>query len=113
MDVAALRAAKEVGRRGADLVDHLDVQRREHRSLARDVVQRPADLVGVEEVGRCREAIAEPPHAFQRQPGRLRLLQKLRNAGASEPDRRGQVFAGMERAVGKLAQKRESKRSEH
>jgi hypothetical protein len=113
VDVAALRPAKELGRGGADLVDDLDVQRRKHRSLAGDVVQEPADLVGVEEVGRCREAISEPPHAFQRQPGRLRLLQKLRNAGAREPHRRSQVFAGVECAVSKLAQERESKRSEH
>jgi hypothetical protein len=37
----------------------------------------------------------------------------LRNAGASEPHLRGEVFAGMERAVRKLAQQGEAERSKH
>ena len=77
-------------------------------ALDGEVVQRAADFVGVEEVGGGGQPVAQAAHAFQRQPGRLGLLQELRNAGAGEPHRRGEVFAGVEGAVGKLPQQRES-----
>ena len=68
---------------------------------------------GVEEIGRREQAVAAAAHALQRQPCRFRLLEQLRDAGARQPHRRGEVFAGVEGAVRKLAQQRESKRSEH
>src|SRR5205814_6029945 len=77
------------------------------------ILERLADLVGTEKIGGCKQPVAPPTHSFERQPGSLGLLQKLRDPGARQPDRRGEIFAGVESAVRKLAQERESKRSEH
>ena len=78
-----------------------------------DLGERPADFHGIEEVGGGGEPIAQATDALERQPGGLGLLQELRNAGARKPHRGGEIFAGVEGAIGKLAQKRESERSEH
>ena len=59
------------------------------------------------------QAVSAAADAFQRQTSGLSLLEELRNACARHPHRRGEVFTGMEGAVGKLAQERESERSEH
>ena len=140
MDVAARRAAQQLGRRGIELVDDFDHQRRATWNAGRDagrepevvvvggkhhrpsigvgnldieIGQRGADRIDVEKIGGCQQAITAAADTLQRQPGGFRLLQKLRHAGARQPHRRGEVFARVECAVGKLAQKRESKRSKH
>src|SRR5207249_10859674 len=77
------------------------------------LLERAADLVGVQKIGGREQAVAAAADPFQRQSGGLRLLQQLGNAGARQPHRRGEVFAGVESAVRKLAQERESERSEH
>ena len=69
--------------------------------------------LAVEEIGRLQQPVAAALDPLQRQSCGLGVLQHLRNAGASEPHLRGEVFTGMEVAIGKLAQQRESERSKH
>ena len=69
--------------------------------------------VAIEKVGRVEQPIAAAADALERESGGLGLLQHLRDAGARQPDRGGEILAGVEGAVGKLAQQRESERSEH
>ena len=140
MDVATRRAAQQLARRRIELVDDLEVHRRRRAANAvpsvpvsadlvvelrrsgerpvlgeRDAVldQRVADRDGVEEVGRGHQPVAAAANPFERKPGRLGLPQKLRNAGARQPHLRGEVFAGVESAIRKLAQQGESERSKH
>ena len=113
VDVAPLRAAQQLGRRRVDLVDDLDGERR-RGAVARESARCAAlDRVLVEEVGRFEEPITAPLDALEREPGRLGVLQHLRDAGAREPHLGGEVLAGVEGAIGELAQQRESERSEH
>ena len=140
MDVAADGAPKELARRRIELIDNLDHNRRSRRNPGRrrgrerdvivvggqkhrpgigrrdldaQILERCPDLVGIEKIGGCEQAVAASTNAFERKPGRLGLLQKLGDAGARQPYRCGEIFAGMESAIRKLAQERESKRSEH
>ena len=83
------------------------------RDLDVEGLERSADFLDVEEVGRGEQPIASTAHALERETRRFRLLEKLRNPGARQPHRRGKVFARVESAIGKLAQKREAKRSKH
>ena len=78
-----------------------------------DAAQRRTHGVGIEKIRRGEKPVAAAADALERQSGGFGLLEKLRDAGAREPHRRGEVFAGVEGAVRKLAQQRESKRSEH
>ena len=140
MDVAARRAAQELGRRGVELVDELEVNRGPRRNLGagldadrgivvlqlgakrREAVRGELDAVlaqrlahprSIEEVRRGDEAVPAAPDPLQRQPRGLGLAQQLGHAGARQPHLRGEVFAGVESAVRKLAQERESERSKH
>ena len=71
------------------------------------------DLLGVEEIGRLEQAVAAALDPLEREARRAGVLQDLRNAGARQPHLGGEVLAGMELSIGKLAQQRESERSEH
>ena len=77
------------------------------RLAAGDAVLFPqgdAHRIGIQEVGGGGQAIAQSADALKRKPGRFGLLQQLGNPGAREPHRGGEVFAGVEGAVRKLAQ---------
>ena len=140
MDVAARRAAQELARRRIDLVDDLEMDRRrrkdfrhrlhageadvvvELRSQRRQAVARERHAVvdkrlahfdGVEEIGRRDEPVPPAAYALEREPGGLGLAQELRDARTRQPHLRGEIFTGMERAIRKLAQQRETKRSKH
>ncbi len=76
-------------------------------------LERRADGCGVQEIGGGEQPIAAAADALERKTGRFGLLQQLRNAGARQPHRRGEIFAGVEGAVRKLAQQRETQRSKH
>ena len=140
VDIAAARAAQQLARRRIDLIDHLDgdrrmqrnsrrarrenhvlvVGRRKQRSLGirrRDVefeiFERRPDGRSIEEIGRREQPVAPSADAFQRETRRFGLFQQLRNAGAREPHRSGEILARVEGAVRKLAQQREAQRSKH
>jgi hypothetical protein len=142
VDVAARRAAKQLGRRRVELVGDLDLQRRGRaverravvavqrqvfldrhlrlgdrraglRDLRAELGERKPHGGGVEEIGGGLQAIAEPAHPLERKPGGLSLTQELRDTGARKPHLRGEVFARVEIAVRELAQQRETERSEH
>jgi ribosomal protein S16 len=140
VNVAPGGAAKQLGRRGIDLVGDFGGNGRMHRNgrcasrhyqivvvggrqqrrlgIGRSDldVQRgegSPDLVDVQKIRRCQKPITPASHALERQTGGFRLLQELRNTGARPSDRRGEILTGVECAVGKLAQQREPKRSKH
>ena len=71
------------------------------------------DLLGVEEIGRAEQPVAAPLDALESESRGLGILQDLRNAGAREPHRVGEVLARVEVAIGEMAQQRESERSKH
>ena len=75
--------------------------------------KRARTLLGVQKVRRLEQPVAAALDAFEGEPRRPGVLQDLRNAGARQPHLGGQVLAGMELSIGKLAQQRESERSEH
>jgi len=82
------------------------------RGRSSDSVERRAvTALPSRKFGGLQQPVAPALDPLQRQPCRLGVLQHLRNAGASEPHLRGEVLTGMEVAVGKLAQQRESERS--
>ncbi len=66
------------------------------------------DLLGVEEIGRAEQPIAAALDAFEGEARGLGVLQDLRNAGAREPHRIGEVLTRVEVAIGEMAQQRES-----
>ena len=72
-----------------------------------------AHLLRVQEIRRLEQPVAAALDPLEREAGRPGILQHLRNARARQPDLGGKVLAGMELSIGKLAQQRESKRSEH
>ena len=114
MDVAALRPPHELGGRRLDLVDDLDRAAAARSPLAVGKLGelRP-HLLRIEELRRLEQPVAAALDPLQRQPGRPGVLQDLGNTGARQPHLGGKVLAGMELPIGKLAQQRESKRSEH
>ena len=142
MDVATRRTAEELARRRVELVGDLDQQRgrravegRAYVAVEREVLldghlrlgngrarlryrraearEGEADRGGVEEIGGRLEAVAEATHALERQARGLGLAQELRHPRARQPHLRGEVLAGVEVAVRKLAQERETERSKH
>ena len=93
--VAALQPAHQLGRRGIDLVD--DLERDLGGAPARRIerLEPRHDGFGIQEVGRLQQPVAAALDALEREPRRLGVLQHLRYAGAGEPDRGGQVLAGV------------------
>ena len=65
-------------------------------------------FVGIEEIGRAEQPVAAPLDALEREARGLGVLQDLRNAGAREPHRVGEVLTRVEVAIGEMAQQRES-----
>ena len=114
VDVAPLRAPHELGGRRFDLVDDLDRDRQRRAPRAASQLGEPCpDLLGIEEIGRFEQAVAAALDPLEGEAGRAGVLQDLRNPGARQPHLGGEVLTGMEFPIGKLAQQRESERSEH
>ncbi len=99
MDVLALRAAHELGRRGIDLVHHLEIDGHRHAALGGKRLEPFFDRRRIEKTRRFEQAIAQPLDAFERKAGGFGVFQDLRDAGAGEAHARGKVFAGMESAI--------------
>ncbi len=69
--------------------------------------------LGVEKIGRLEQPVAAALDPLEGEARGVGILQDLRNAGARQPHLGGEVLTGMELSIGKLAQQRESERSEH
>ena len=113
MDIPALRPPHELGGRGLDLVDDLD-RARQREFAPRGKLDEPRlHLLGVEEIRRLQQPVAAALDPLQGKARRAGILQHLRDACARQPHLGGKILTGMELSIGKLAQQRESKRSEH
>ena len=111
--VATLRPAHELGRGRLDLVDDLDREGQRNGLGLRHLGQPAADFLGVDEIGGFEQPIATALHPFEGEARAFGVLEDLGNPRPSQADFVGQILAGMEFSIGKLAQQRESKRSEH
>ena len=67
----------------------------------------------VQKFGRLEQSVAAALDPLEGQAGRAGILQHLRNPGTGQAHRGGEILTRMELPIGKLAQQRESKRSEH
>ena len=80
---------------------------------AEQLLELRPDFLRVQKFRRFEQPVAPALDPFERQSRRPGILQDLRDARARQPYLGGKVLAGMELSIGKLAQQRESKRSEH
>ena len=113
VDVAAPDAAHQLARGRVDLVDDFERDRRGDAAAGIDRGERGLDRLRVEKIGRLEQPVAAALDPLHREARGLGVLQHLRNAGAGQPDLGGELLAGVKVTIGKLAQQRESERSEH